>query len=75
MQLRGGDEEGGLSPQQEGQAGQGALLIICGHMGHQGQVLHQATALPLWGVCWAQHAPLAGLQSPRTTHLHRGRGS
>ena len=38
-------------------------------MGHEGEILDQATALPLWGVSWAQHTPLAWLQSTRPAHL------
>ena len=70
MQLRAGDEEGGLHPQHEGQLGQGGLLIVRGHVRHQRQVLDQPTALALRRVSWTQHAPLTRLKSPRPTHLH-----
>ena len=70
MQLRASDEEGGLHPKHEGQLGQGGLLIVCGHMRHQRQILDQPTALPLRRVSRAQHAPLTRLQSSRPTHLH-----
>ena len=70
MQLRASDEEGRFHPQHVGQLGQGGLLIVCCHVCHEGQVLHQATALTLRSVSWAQHTPLAWLQSARPTHLH-----
>ena len=70
MQLRAGDEEGGLHPQHEGQLGQWGLLIVRGHVCHQRQVLDQPTALTLRRVSWTQHAPLTWLKSSRPTHLH-----
>jgi len=70
MQLRASDEEGRFHPQHVGQLGHGSLLIVCCDVCHEGQVLDQATALTLRSVSWAQHAPLAWLQSSRPTHLH-----
>ena len=69
MQLCPVDAADGFHAQLEGEAGQGALLLIRGHVGHERQILHQPAALPLWRVCWAQHAPLTGLQRSGTTHL------
>lgn len=70
--LKARDEGGRLRAQEVGQARKGGLLLICRHMRHQRQVLHQAAALPLWRVCRAQHAPLAWLQCARPTHLRTG---
>ena len=70
MQFRAGDEDGRLHTQHVGQPGQGLFFIVCGHMGHECQVLDQATALALGRVSRAQHPPLAGLQGTRPAHLH-----
>ena len=69
MDLCRAQQGGWLHPELERQACQGALLLVSRDMSHQGQVLDQATALALRGVCRAQHAPLTGLQGSWTTNL------
>ena len=43
-----------------------------GDVSHEREVLDQAAALSLGRVCWAKHAPLAGVQRAGAAHLREG---
>ena len=70
LEIMAGLQAGRVGTQQVCQADEGSFILVCRHVSHQRQVLHQATALALWCVCWAQHAPLTGLQGAGPAYLH-----